>query len=198
MRSYRLLCLAKISNYLTQKKRGIVLLSIPRVEALALPIVVEQTTLEPTPIWKSCPHRDLYSIIDHIQQDTIYAYKAFTGFDIITPGTSTVDHIRDNNYEFARFDSSQTQRQINAFYMSWLSSHPLPAYYRESCLDFSVFSSALAVCVSTLSKPNLTHRFESHCKNNKFSSKRARFTWIFCQYCPILTFKELLLLYIKV
>ena len=36
--------------------------------------------------------------------------------DIITPGTSTVDHIRDNNYEFARFDSSQTQRQINAFY----------------------------------------------------------------------------------
>ena len=31
-------------------KRGIVLLSIPRVEALALPIVVEQTTLEPTPI----------------------------------------------------------------------------------------------------------------------------------------------------
>jgi len=36
---------------LTQKKRGIVLLSIPRVEALALPIVVEQTTLEPTPIW---------------------------------------------------------------------------------------------------------------------------------------------------
>ena len=40
------------------------------------------------------------------------------GIDIITPGTSTVDHIRDNNYEFARFDSSQTQRQINAFYMS--------------------------------------------------------------------------------
>ena len=31
-------------------KRGIVLLSIPRVEALALPIVVEQTTLEPTQI----------------------------------------------------------------------------------------------------------------------------------------------------
>ena len=99
---------------------------------------------------------------------------------------------------FARFDSSQTQRQINAFYMSCLSSHPLPAYYRESCLDFSAFSSALAVCVSILSKPNLTHRFESHCKNNKFSSKRARFTWIFCQYCLILTFKRLLLLYMEV
>ena len=32
------------------KKRGIVLLSIPRTEALALPIIVEQTTSEPTPI----------------------------------------------------------------------------------------------------------------------------------------------------
>ena len=37
-------------RYLTQKKRGIVSLSIPRIEALALPIVVEQTTFEPTPI----------------------------------------------------------------------------------------------------------------------------------------------------
>ena len=36
---------------------------------------------------------------------------SFTWVDIITPGTSTVDHIRDNNYEFARFDSSQTQRR---------------------------------------------------------------------------------------
>ena len=124
--------------------------------------------------------------------------QGFHGMDIITPGTSTVDHIRDNNYEFARFDSSQTQRQINAFYMSWLSSHPLPAYYRESCLDFSAFSSALAVCLSTLSKPKLTHRFESRCKNNKISSKWAKFTWIFCQYCPILTFKRLLLLYMEV
>jgi len=33
------------------KKRGIVLLSVPLSEALALPIVVEQTTSEPTPIW---------------------------------------------------------------------------------------------------------------------------------------------------
>lgn len=47
--------------YIDTKKRGIVLLSIPRVEAPALPIVVEQTTLEPTPIWKSLPLRDLYN-----------------------------------------------------------------------------------------------------------------------------------------
>ena len=82
--------------------------------------------------------------------------------------------------------------------LSWLSSHLLPAYYRESCLDFSAFSSVLAVCLSTLSKPNLTHRIESHCKNNKKSSKQARFAWIFYQYCPILTFTWQLLLYIKV
>ena len=35
---------------MTQKKRGIVSLSIPRIEALALPIEIEQTTSEPTPI----------------------------------------------------------------------------------------------------------------------------------------------------
>ena len=73
---------------MTQKKRIIVLLSIPQVEALALPIVVEQTTLEYNP-----------------------CLQGLHGIDIITPGTSTVDHIRDNNYEFARFDSSQTQRR---------------------------------------------------------------------------------------
>ena len=38
------------SAIIDTKKRGIVLLSIPRVEALALPIIVEQTTSEPTPI----------------------------------------------------------------------------------------------------------------------------------------------------
>lgn len=32
---------------MTQKKRGIVSLSIPRIEALALPIEIEQTTSEP-------------------------------------------------------------------------------------------------------------------------------------------------------
>ena len=32
------------------KKRGFVLLSVPRIEALALPIMIEQTTSESTPI----------------------------------------------------------------------------------------------------------------------------------------------------
>lgn len=35
---------------MTQKKRGLIQLSVPRIEALALPIKDEQTTLEPTPI----------------------------------------------------------------------------------------------------------------------------------------------------
>ena len=39
------------------------------------------------------------------------------GIDIITPGTSTVDHIRDLDTERLQdSSSSQTQRQINAFY----------------------------------------------------------------------------------
>ena len=61
-------------------KRGIVLLPIPHIEALALPILVEQTTLEPTPIWKSLPQRDLYNTFDCAQKGTIYAYKVSTGF----------------------------------------------------------------------------------------------------------------------
>ena len=41
------------------------------------------------------------------------------GIDIITPGTSTVDHIQDLDTERLQdSSSSQTQRQINAFYMS--------------------------------------------------------------------------------
>ena len=40
------------------------------------------------------------------------------GIDIITPGTSTVDHIRDLDSESLQdFRLSQTQRQINAFYI---------------------------------------------------------------------------------
>ena len=43
-------CLIQNHVSLTRKKREIVLLPIPHIEALALPILVEQTTLEPTPI----------------------------------------------------------------------------------------------------------------------------------------------------
>ena len=69
----------KLATIWHKKKRGIVLLSIPRVEALALPIVVEQTTLEPTPIWKPVPLKTFINI-DCIQKDTICAYKVSTGW----------------------------------------------------------------------------------------------------------------------
>ena len=50
------------------------------------------------------------------------------GMDIITPGTSTVDHIRDLDSESLQdFRLSQTQRQINALYV-WTvfpTQHPL-------------------------------------------------------------------------
>ncbi len=44
--------------------------------------------------------------------DTIHAYKVSTGFEIITPGTSTVDYIQDLDTECLQdFSSSQTQRR---------------------------------------------------------------------------------------
>ena len=46
------------------------------------------------------------------QKDATYAYKVSTGYDIITPGTSTVDHIRDfDSDSLEDFSSSQTQRR---------------------------------------------------------------------------------------
>lgn len=40
------------------------------------------------------------------------------GIDIITPGTSTVDHVQDNNYcEFARLQRVLNTAPINAFYV---------------------------------------------------------------------------------
>lgn len=38
-------------------------------------------------------------------------------------------YVQDRIIEFARFDESQTQRQVNAFIMSGLFSHPTPASY---------------------------------------------------------------------
>ena len=53
------------------------------------------------------------------------------GFDIITPGTSTVDYIQDLDTESLQdFSVSQTQRQINAFNMSWIIVPPKPALHR--------------------------------------------------------------------
>ena len=57
--------------------------------------------------------------------DTIYAYKVSTGFDIITPGTSTVAEFKTIMTVNVRdYSASQTERQVNAFIMSCLVTHP--------------------------------------------------------------------------
>ena len=63
---------------------------------------------------------------------------------------------------FARFDSSQTQRQINALYYVLTLFPPIARLLLRKLFGLLSFSSALAVCLSTLSKPNLIHRIESH------------------------------------
>ena len=49
--------------------------------------------------------------------------------DIITPGTSTVDYVQDfDSDSFGRFQTALNTASINAFNMSGLSSHPMPAF----------------------------------------------------------------------
>ena len=55
------------------------LLSVPLIEALALPIVVEQTTSEAHADMKNRTARDPYNANDCTMQDAIYAYKVSSG-----------------------------------------------------------------------------------------------------------------------
>lgn len=66
------------------------------------------------------------------------------GIDIITPGTSTVDHIRDLDTESLQdFRPSQTQRRVNAFIMSWTIIPPKTRFARLLHLyDFVVLGPA--------------------------------------------------------
>ncbi len=54
-------------------------MSIPLIEALALPIVVEQTTSEAHADMKNRTARDPYNANDCTMQDAIYAYKVSSG-----------------------------------------------------------------------------------------------------------------------
>ena len=47
-----------------------------------------------------------------------------TRLDIITPESIYRCYVRDLDIEFARFDVSRTKRQVNAFIMSCLFTHP--------------------------------------------------------------------------
>lgn len=69
------------------KKREIVLLSIPHIEALALPIIVEQTTSEPTPIWIYKLHAETDVHINIAPNKIQYEYTQYS--------TDRYNHTRD-------------------------------------------------------------------------------------------------------
>ena len=65
------------------------------------------------------PLRDLYKQFLCTQKGTIRAYKVSTGWIYHTRDIYRC-YVQDRIIEFARFDESQTQRQVNAFIMSGL------------------------------------------------------------------------------
>ena len=102
------------------------LLSVPRTEALALPIMVEQTTSEPTPIWKIESAWNIYAKTHCTQKGTMKACKEPYGIDIITPGASTVaEFMTITAVNLRDSSSSRTERQVNALIMSCLFTHPV-------------------------------------------------------------------------
>ncbi len=68
--------------------------------------------------------RFIYANAHHTRKGTMLACSEPHRNDIITPGASTVAKFKTTISEFARFDGSQTERQVNAFIMSCLVTHP--------------------------------------------------------------------------
>ena len=110
-------------------KREIVLLSIPHIKALALPILVEQTTSEPTPIWKSLPQRDLYKTFDCIPMVAIYAYKVSAGFWYNHTRDIYRCFVQDQNIDVvARFRCVLNRASDKRLLCLDWYSHPMPAF----------------------------------------------------------------------
>ena len=84
--------------------------------------------------------RSMYAEKHCTYKGTMMASREPHRVDIITPGASTVAEFKTVKKEFARFNGSQTERQVNALIMSWISlSHPKPASYQLCHLnDFAV------------------------------------------------------------
>ena len=93
-------------NFWAQKKRGIQLLSILRVEALALPIIVEQTTSEAT------PYEDSHTTRNQNLRKMLHPYGYNTPLigtcrlRKITPGTSTVAKFKTIISNLQDYDTS--------------------------------------------------------------------------------------------
>lgn len=89
-------------------KRGIVLLSVPRVEALALPIIVELITSEPTLIWNTLLHgvkekRGKYG--RSYLQDTLHTYRNTVLVIKHIPGTFIVAEFKTIIVSLQDYDS---------------------------------------------------------------------------------------------
>lgn len=99
------------------------LLSVPQVESLVLPIMIEPTTLESTPIW-------LFSYLKRPIQLKLYSKICNPSLlnlrrsDIITLGDIYYSTFKTKIWSITRFAPSQTQRRINALIMSILLFSP--------------------------------------------------------------------------
>lgn len=111
------------------KKRGIVVLSIPHTEALVLPIKIEQTTSEPTPIWVLLPKETYIIMWLGPSREQSMLTRSPQGW---------YNHTRDiHRWLYSRlwycglqdFCVPQTQCRVNAFNMSWTIFPPKPALH---------------------------------------------------------------------
>ena len=91
-------------------------MSIPQLEALALPIIVEQTTSEAHADMKNQTMRGTYTQ-SHCTLTGVQQWLALWphGVDIITPGASTVAKFKTiTTLNLRDSKLSQTERQVNA------------------------------------------------------------------------------------
>ena len=100
-------------------------MSVPRIEALALPNPVEQTTSEPTPIWITISTKTKQANTIP-QTGIVHAYKVSAGVMLSHPGHLPLTIFKTGFWNLLDFDASGIQRQVNAFNMSWTKFPPLP------------------------------------------------------------------------
>ena len=125
-------------------------LSIPRTEALALPIVVEQTTSEPTPIWYI--HLKPLAYLQHtlvIFTDTTRAYTIHHWPYNHTLGIYRC-YVQDCNHKFARFRYVKNKAFSKRLSYVWILSFPTLCPQRTITLN---------KCHAVRRRfPNLSHR----------------------------------------
>ena len=91
------------------KRRGISLLPVPRIEAFAMPSTVERATSKPTPI---CIHLSQYGYKTPCIAQCAIPVK---GCEYITSRGHLLLPCSRLYWKLRSFDSSRTKRQVNAF-----------------------------------------------------------------------------------